>query len=353
MDRTTASINEGDTDVLGTYTLTGGPASYTYFQSLEGDDAGQFTLNVIGTTGVLELSFSSAPDYEAPADADGDNTYEVTVKATGGGEETMVAATVTVANVEEGGTVTLTPARPSVGTEITATLEDGDIVSTVTWSWGSGDNADGTGFSGIGTNSATYTPVAADVGKYIGAWATYNDGYDTGNIQNKVSESVVTQVAVNAPPAFSSATATRTIAENTAANTIIGSPVAATDPNDDPLTYRLEGTDAASFSIDSTGQLRTSAALDFETKSTYNVVVRASDPAGLSDTINVTITVTDVVEVVPEVPEVPAIVQGYDTNLIPGIQIDELFDAIDDYFAGTIDTDDLFDIIDAYFASNG
>ena len=343
----TASINEGDTDVLGTYTLTGGPASYTYFQSLEGDDAGQFTLNVIGTTGVLELSFSSAPDYEAPADADGDNTYEVTVKATAGGEETMVAATVTVANVEEGGTVTLTPARPSVGTEITATLEDGDIVSTVTWSWGSGDNADGTGFSGIGTNSATYTPVAADVGKYIGAWATYNDGYDTGNIQNKVSESVVTQVAVNAPPAFSSATATRTIAENTAANTIIGSPVAATDPNDDPLTYRLEGTDAASFSIDrSTGQLRTSAALDFETKSTYNVVVRASDPAGLSDTINVAITVTDVVEVVPEVP---AIVQGYDTNNDGAISIPELFVAIDDYFNEELSISELFDVIDAYF----
>ena len=107
----------------------------------------------------------------------------------------------------------------------------------------------------------------------------------------------------------------------------------ATDDNDDTLTYTLEGTDAASFGIaGSTGQLSTSAALNYEAKSTYSVVVRASDPAGLSDTINVTINVTDVVEVVPEVP---AIVQGYDTNDDGDISIAELFDAIDDYFAGT------------------
>ena len=79
-------------------------------------------------------------------------------------------------------------------------------------------------------------------------------------------------------------------------------PVAATDSNGDTLTYTLEGTDAASFGIDSgTGQLSTSAALDYETKDTYSVVVKATDPAGLSGTIDVTINVTDVVEVVPPV----------------------------------------------------
>ena len=131
-----------------------------------------------------------------------------------------------------------------------------------------------------------------------------------------VSASAVTQVAVNVAPVFPSATATRSIAENTAANTNIGAPVEATDPNGDTLTYRLEGTDAASFGIvGSTGQLRTSAALDFETKTAYSVEVKATDPDGLFDTIDVNINVTDVVEVVPEVP---AIVQGYDTNN-PGI----------------------------------
>ena len=163
-----------------------------------------------------------------------------------------------------------------------------------------------------------------------------------------VSVSAVTEVPVNVAPAFPSAAATRSIAENTAAGTNIGAPVVATDANGDTLTYSLEGTDASSFRINgSTGQLRTSAALDFETKSTYSVGVTATDLGGLSDTIDVTINVTDVVEVVPEVP---AIVQGYDTNGTPGIQISELFNAIDDYFAGGIITiAQLFEVIDAYF----
>ena len=85
---------------------------------------------------------------------------------------------------------------------------------------------------------------------------------------------------------------------NPAAVMAIGSVVMATDPNtDDTLTYTLGGTDAASFSIVSTssgGQLQTKAALDKEEKDTYMVMVKATDPSGLSATINVTIKVTNV-----------------------------------------------------------
>ena len=42
-------------------------------------------------------------------------------------------------------------------------------------------------------------------------------------------------------------------------------------------------------------------------------------------------------------------VQTYDTNGTPGIQISELFDAIDDYFDGQINISELFEVIDAYF----
>ena len=92
------------------------------------------------------------------------------------------------------------------------------------------------------------------------------------------------------------ASTTRTIAENTAAGTNIGSAVAATDADSDTLTYTLSGTDAAAFSIVSTtAQLRTRAALDYETKSIYTVTITASD-GSLTDTITVTITVTDIDE---------------------------------------------------------
>ena len=84
------------------------------------------------------------------------------------------------------------------------------------------------------------------------------------------------------------------VAENTAAGASIGGPVVATDVDSgDTLTYTLGGTDAASFDIESTktgGQLRTLAALDYETQTDYEVTVIATDKAGLTGEITVTIT---------------------------------------------------------------
>ena len=116
---------------------------------------------------------------------------------------------------------------------------------------------------------------------------------------NPIDEMPVIMRALDAnlAPEFASATITRTVAENTAAGENIGTPVRATDANGDALTYALSGTDTASFAIDSdTGQLMTLTALDYETKATYSVTVAASDSGGLSDSIDVTITVTDVDE---------------------------------------------------------
>ena len=114
----------------------------------------------------------------------------------------------------------------------------------------------------------------------------------------------VSSTLANAAPVFTDgASTTRTIAENTAANSRIGTAIAATDANNDALTYTLGGTDAAAFSIDSTsGQLKTRAALDYETKSIYAVTVSVSD-GSLTDTITVTITVTDLDESPPVEPE--------------------------------------------------
>ena len=110
------------------------------------------------------------------------------------------------------------------------------------------------------------------------------------------------------PPYFKEGdSADREVLENTAAGTDIGRPVSAMDPNGDALTYSLSDTDtdAGSFTIDrSSGQVRTSAALDYETKSTYTVTAQVTDgkdrdgnteqnPA-IDDTIVVTINVTDV-----------------------------------------------------------
>ena len=101
--------------------------------------------------------------------------------------------------------------------------------------------------------------------------------------------------ANNVAPAFAAATATRSVPEDTPVGSAVGDPVTATDTDtDDVLTYTLSGTDAASFTIGmASGQLRTKAALDHDTKASYTVTVKVEDPSLASDTITVTITVTD------------------------------------------------------------
>ena len=105
------------------------------------------------------------------------------------------------------------------------------------------------------------------------------------------------------------ASADREVAENTAAGTDIGAPVRATDPENDTLEYTLEGTDAASFDIDpDTGQLQTKTGVDYdhEAKSSYSVTVAVKDGYGGTDTIAVTVNVTDVAEK-PARPATPVV----------------------------------------------
>ena len=177
---------ENGTDAVAEYSLAG-PLASSATWSLEGADAGDFTIS-----GGM-LSFRSAPDYENPADADTDNAYMVTVKADDGTYSDTHDVTVTVANVDEAGAVTLLPSSPSDGVEITATLADPDgSVSEVTWQWASSDTADGTFTPIAGATSASYTPAAGDVGKYLRATAMYTDGEGSGKDAEQVSANAVT-----------------------------------------------------------------------------------------------------------------------------------------------------------------
>ena len=117
-------------------------------------------------------------------------------------------------------------------------------------------------------------------------------------------------VVVNSAPVFTdTGTVTRSVAENSAVGTNVGTPVAATDTDvGDTLTYSLGGTDAGSFTIvTSSGQLQTKAGVtyDHETKSSYSVIVSVTDDTE-TVTLAVTITVTDVAEQ-PARPAAPTV----------------------------------------------
>ena len=110
----------------------------------------------------------------------------------------------------------------------------------------------------------------------------------------------------NNAPVLAAGPLTLTVHENTAADIAIGAAVGASDADSDPLTYTLEGADDASFAIvETSGQIRVQAALDFEATNSYSVTVRADDGTD-SDTVAVTIDVTDVDEP-PVPPGAPAV----------------------------------------------
>ena len=318
-DDGTIEYPEKGTGPVATYTATD-PEGASVRWSLGGADAGAFTIE----NGVLR--FAKTPNYERPADTGTDNTYVVNVQAT---DETrrMESETVTVevTNVDEAGKVTLSARRPQTDTEFTAGITDPDDgVVDVKWQWAKAGSKNETYRDIDDATSEDYTPEDADAGSYLRATATYEDDEGEGKKAMMVSEFPSQRITGgNDAPEFAAvqdpdgadeaakAIAKREVTENTDSGKTVGSPVVATDDNNDTLTYTLtdeDGStdgDSASFGIDwGTGQILTKDDLDHETKGTYTVVVRATDPSGIpsmgtaqitnSGTVTVMITVTDV-----------------------------------------------------------
>ena len=293
------SATDADSDTL-TYTLSGTDAS---------------SFSIVSTSGQLQTS--AALDYETKS------SYSVTVSVSdGNGGTDSITVTINVTDVSDGTTTTRsvtdvtetsnnapmftdgssttrtvaenTAANTNIGSAVSATDADND---TLTYTLGGTDAAL---FSIVSTSGQLQTSAALDSETKSSYSVTVSVSDVRGGTDSITVTINVTDVSegANIAPVFTDGTSTtRTVAENTAANTNIGSAVSATDTDNDTLTYSLGGTDAALFSIVSTsGQLQTSAALDSETKSSYSVTVSVSDVRGGTDSITVTINVTDVSE---------------------------------------------------------
>ena len=269
----------------------GEPITY----SLGGTDAASFTLD--NSTGQLQTS--AALDYETK------KNYAITITASDGYGRTSINVTVDITNVNEapvfnsGYSTTLSVSidagqGANIGTPYTATDPDGDTISY---------------------NLANYQNLNIVIDKNTGQLKTgsnFNKGitvnagdtfslkfYAYANNQSSPIIDVTVNVIANNAPVFADGSSTpRSIAENTASGTNIGTAFTATDADGDTITYSLSGSDASAFSIDSsTGQLQTSAALDYETKKSYTLTIKATDVYGISTSISVTINVTNVNEV--------------------------------------------------------
>ena len=340
---------------IGTVVTATDPDNDTLTYSLGGTDASAFALE--STTG--QLRTSSALDYETKS------LYTLVLTASDGNLTDTITVTINVTDVQEraeqqvgevetptnndpvfteGSTATRTVLEGTssgvdIGTAVSATDADGH---SLTYTLG---GTDATAFSMDTTNGQLRTSAALDYETKTAYTVTItvsdgNDGTDeitvTINVtdvdetptnnepkSNDVDETPtnnepksndldetptnnepVSNEVNNGPVFDEGSSTTRAVSENTGSGVDIGAAVSATDPDDDTLTYGLEGTDATAFSINSTnGQIRTSAALDYETKSSYSVSVSASD-GRLTDTISVTINITDIDETVPNIAPV-------------------------------------------------
>ena len=311
--------------------------------SLEGADAALFKLT--GTTdNIRTLEFKEKADFEMPMDSNRDNIYEVTVVASDGQMMAKRAVTVKITDSDEAGMIMLSDENPVTGTAVEATLGDSDgEVINVKWTWYAlasvpvDDDAlntalnTATALKGAMSDGAmsSYTPTADDIGMHLVARAMYMDRTEDENNTDEVdtvpgegairfnntATSEVTAAVIDDPanvaPTFDEGTtATRYVEENShdempnrAASETVGSLLMISDddlPNDSH-TYMLGGTDAASFEVNAVSdttndihgaQLMTKAALDYEDKKTYTVVVTVEDGSGESnDSARITVTI--------------------------------------------------------------
>ena len=144
--------------------------------------------------------------------------------------------------------------------------------------------------------AGTTAAISVDIGDPLPGLPSNHAGYTLAKSDDLPLE-IFTAPGNSAPVFTDGGSTTRSVAENTASGQNVGTALSATDVDSaDRLTYTLSGTNASVFSIDSTtGQLKTKDALDYETKRLYNVTVTVSD-GKLTNTISVSIAVTDVVE---------------------------------------------------------
>ena len=314
---TAVAINEnsgaGQVIYTATATDTGDISGGVTFSLKAGSDAG---LTINPTTGAVTLTGN--PDFESKA------SYSFTVVATdAAGNASDRTVTLAINNLDEvaptitsGTTATAINENSGAGQVIyTATATDsGDISGGVTFSLKAGSDAGLTINPTTGAVTLTGNPDFESKASYsftvVATDAAGNASDRTVTLAvNNLDEQAPSFTTGNSSDSF--ATATVSVAENTAASTAIYTAQAVDNDAADGgehVTYSLidlnNGADAQYFSIDAaTGAVTFKASPDYEGTHApaYTFIVAATDAAGHVTTQTVTVNVTDVDEIAPTV----------------------------------------------------
>ena len=355
--------------------------SLTY--SLAGADEGYFAIN--RATG--QITVKKTLNFEAPADTDGQctalNACEVTVTATGaipdGNDQTGTATiTITVDDVNEAPEYPQTATRYVVENTADDKVlgnpvrldDDGDTGATspATDAVAATDPDDDRRLYTLGGSDAMYFAIYKATGQVITkklldyeSLPANDKTYDvtvTATDSKGLSDTVnltIEVVDVNEAPTTTlgdlsvSGSASETYMENGAV--AVGT-YEAQGENAASARWTLEGADSGDFRISSAGVLtfRTSpnyeSPADADRDNVYMVTVKAA-AGGEMDTITVTITVTDV----DDTTEPMTLLDRYDADDNGEIELDEVFQAIDDYFDydDRLTLEQINEIVDLYF----
>jgi PKD repeat protein len=285
----TSSDDEGD---IISYSLSGGV------------DQALFTL-----AGAV-LTFTAAPDFEAPIDNGADNTYIVEVTATDDGAGTLTdVQTITI-------TVTDTNELPTAADNTITILEDashtfsanefgfsdvdGDTLASVTIK-----NSPANGTLSVAKNDVItlanistiiFTPDANENGTLYASFDfTVNDGKVDSASPNSITFDVTAQ---NDAPSNINISAS-TIDENNNINDTVATITTVDIDAGDTFSYTLVNgagdSDNGSFSIDADA-LKITVVSDFETKSNYSVRLQATDSVGATYEEVMMISINDINE---------------------------------------------------------
>ncbi len=308
--KTSFSYRENGTATIYTFSAAD-PEGAAISWSPGGADGDDFTITA-DSRGRGVLTFASPPDFENPTDANRDNVYEVTVEVTDDQSLTdSVEVTVTVSDVNEGpvvaGVQSLSFAENQATDRILATYSatDPEDPGTPITRWSlSGSDAGDFRISGGGELSFRNVPDferPADSGRdnVYDFSVRASDGRNYGYL-----EVTVTVEDINEAPVITTTSRTSFSYRENGTATIYT--FRATDPERGTISWSPGGADGDDFTItaDSRGRgvLTFSSPPDFENPAdadqdnVYEVTVEVTDDQSLTDSVEVTVTVSDVNE---------------------------------------------------------
>ena len=275
----------------------GDDLTYTLTDTVAGSgDSAKFTVGADGQIAVaadamldhetqpshaVTVSVSDGLDADGNADTAADDTIAVAIGITDVNEAPTANAGTEQAS-DEDATVTLDGSGSSD--------PDGD---TLSYAWTA---PAGVTLSDTASAAPTFTAPNRTADYDLVFSLTVSDG-----TLDSAADTVTVSVTADNDAPTCPATASFSIPENPAPGTAVGTPLVCTDP-DGALAYTLADTvagsgDAAKFTVGADGQIAVAAgvSLDYETQTTHAVTATASDGA-LTDSVAVTVTVTNVLE---------------------------------------------------------